>query len=160
MVINRKSIIRKTVYKWLTLLGKPFFRAFFFVGTCLVLILAVSFVYRIDPSGNPFAPGCSFYRLTGLYCPTCGMTRAMHHALHGRFGQAFSLNAFWPAIMLFLCASLGMWFFWLATGKNPFQATNRFLQYYPAVTWLVLVPLFAFWVLRNIPIFPFAWLAP
>lgn len=160
MIFDHRSIHRKPLYKWLTLLGKPFFRALYFIGTCFVLISGVYFVYRVDPSVNPFAPGCSFYRLTGLYCPGCGMTRAIHHALHGRFGQAFSLNVLWPAIMLFLCASLVLWFFWLATGKNPFHGANRLLRYYPAFTWLVLIVLFAFWVLRNIPVIPFIWLTP
>lgn len=159
-MIHRKSIIRKPVRHWLTLLGKPFFRVFYFIGTCLLLALATLFVYRTDPSINPFTPGCSFYRLTGLYCPTCGMTRAVHHVLHGRFGQAFSLNVLWPAIMLFLCGSLGMWFYWLVAGKNPLPAANRFLRNYPAVIWLIVTPLFAFWIIRNIPIYPFTWLAP
>jgi hypothetical protein len=158
MVINRKS--SKPVRHWLTLLSKPFFRVVYFIGTCVVLVLAVIFVYGVDPSSNPFTPGCSFYRITGLYCPTCGMTRAAHHALHGRFRKAFSLNVLWPAIILLLGSSLGVWFFWLVTGKNPFHRLNRILKHYPAITWLILVPLFAFWIFRNIPVFPFSWLAP
>lgn len=160
MSINQEHFINKPSKKWLTLWGKPFFRVFFFIGTCLVLITAVIFIYRTDPSENPFAPGCSLYQLTGLYCPTCGMTRAVHHALHGHFGKAFSLNALWPAIMLFLCGSLGMWFYWLCTGKNPFHKANWLLRLYPAATWIILSTLFAFWILRNIPIFPFSLLAP
>ncbi len=160
MIINRKQPIEIPVKKWLTLLGKPFFRVFCFIGTCLVLITAVLFVYRMNPFGNPLVPGCSFYRLTGLFCPACGMTRAMHHVLHGRFAQAFSLNVLWPAIVLFLSASLGLWFFWLITGKNPLHKANWFLRLYPAVTWVIVISLFAFWVLRNIPVYPFTWLAP
>lgn len=33
-------------------------------------------------------PPCLFYRLTGLYCPGCGGTRAWIALLHGRFLQS------------------------------------------------------------------------
>jgi len=160
MAINQKRLFGRTYKEWLTLLGKPFFRSLCFIGTCLVLFAAGFIVYRVNPSENPFTPGCSFYQLTGLYCPGCGMTRAMHHALHGHFAMAFSYNALWPAILLFLCASLILWYFWLITGKNPLHHANRLLRVYPAFTWFILITLFAFWIFRNIPVYPFTWLAP
>jgi hypothetical protein len=62
--------------------------------------------------------------------------------------------------VLFLGMSLSLWFFWIFTGKNPFHAPNRFLSLHPSVAWVVVVTLFAFWVLRNIPVYPFTLLAP
>jgi len=157
---NRKIVESKLMKKRLTLLGKPFFRAFLLIATCLILIAADLFVYWVEPSKNPFAPGCSFYRLTGFYCPACGMTRAIHHALHGNFAQAFSMNILWPGILLFFGASAGLWFFWLLTGKNPLHRANWVLRVYPAITWFIIIMLFGFWILRNIPVYPFTLLAP
>jgi len=37
-------------------------------------------------------PGCFFRRFTGLECPGCGMTRASHAFLNGRFIEAFRFN--------------------------------------------------------------------
>ncbi len=50
-------------------------------------------LYAFEPGTDlPFLP-CPTYTMTGLYCPGCGGTRAVHHLLHGRWGQAFNANA-------------------------------------------------------------------
>src|SRR5688572_8141258 len=58
------------------------------VGAALLFAL-----YRYDPSTVAFYPPCVFRALTGLLCPGCGATRAMHHLLHGDVAGAFRLNA-------------------------------------------------------------------
>lgn len=37
---------------------------------------------------------CPFRLLTGLPCPTCGMTRSWVHALHGQWSDSWGSNAF------------------------------------------------------------------
>ena len=37
-------------------------------------------------------PGCAFHRLTGLACPTCGMTRCLRSTLHQDWRAAAGLN--------------------------------------------------------------------
>jgi hypothetical protein len=39
---------------------------------------------------------CPFRRLTGLPCPTCGLTRSWVALLHGRLGESVSLHPFGP----------------------------------------------------------------
>ena len=51
-------------------------------------------LYLFDPSAATFFPRCLFHALSGLQCPGCGLTRALHHVLHGRWAEAFRLNAF------------------------------------------------------------------
>ncbi len=148
------------IKRWLVLLGKPSFRIVFFILTCLVLMVAVYIVYWVDPSQKPLTPACSFYHFTGLYCPGCGMTRALHNALHGRFGMAFSYNLLWPGIVFFIAVSFLMWFYWLITGKNPFLTWTRFVKLPSWLGWMIVIILFSFWVLRNIPLYPFTLLAP
>lgn len=43
---------------------------------------------------------CPFRLLTGVLCPTCGMTRSWVHAAHGQWGEAFTQHALGPAVML------------------------------------------------------------
>lgn len=50
-------------------------------------------------------PRCVVEELTGVPCPSCGMTRAWLNALHGRFARAFYFHPlFWsvPGVYLFL----------------------------------------------------------
>ena len=42
------------------------------------------------PKWFPFATSCG--AITGLPCIFCGMTRALHHLLHGEFGRALYFN--------------------------------------------------------------------
>ena len=44
-----------------------------------------------------FRSGCPFYRLTGIPCPVCGMTRAYLAALRLNFSAAFRLHPLWPS---------------------------------------------------------------
>lgn len=148
------------IKKWLTLSGKPFLRFSLLVLTGVTLLGAVLFIYRINPEKNPFVPACSFYYFTGLYCPGCGMTRALHAALHCHFSEAFSYNAMWPVITMFIAAALYIWFYYLWAGKNPFTSINRFLGKHPEAGWIFVTVLFTFWIMRNIPVFPFTLLAP
>ena len=59
----------------------------------IVAAVAVALVYAFDPASAGFFPACPFHLLTGLQCPGCGATRALHHLLHGDVAGAFRLNA-------------------------------------------------------------------
>lgn len=45
-------------------------------------------------------PRCLLHATTGIPCPTCGMTRASSHLLHGKIGMAFLLNPLMTAALL------------------------------------------------------------
>ncbi|NLN41921.1 MAG: DUF2752 domain-containing protein [Clostridiales bacterium] len=49
-------------------------------------------MYIGDPAKGPILP-CVFNKVTGLYCPGCGMTRAVHSIMHFKFYQAIRYNA-------------------------------------------------------------------
>jgi hypothetical protein len=125
-------------------------------ATALALAGAVAFLIlqRFDPNsvGNRF-PKCVFFSLTGLWCPGCGMTRAVHALAHADFARAFSMN---PLMMTLLAISpVPLSWHW---GWRPraFVPVMRVLAE-PKV-WLVLLP--GFWIARNLPWWPFTLLAP
>lgn len=59
---------------------------------------------------------CPFHRLTGLPCPTCGLTRAWAAALRGDWALSFRLHAFGIPALLILAGLLG---FELARNRWP-----------------------------------------
>lgn len=63
----------------------------------LAAVLATAASLRPDPAGHGThtqlgLPACSFLRLTGERCPTCGMTTAFAWMVRGRFDQAWGAN--------------------------------------------------------------------
>ena len=42
-------------------------------------------------------PKCPFKLITGLSCPGCGIQRAIHAMLHGKFTEAITYNYYFTA---------------------------------------------------------------
>ena len=115
-------------------------------------------LYAVPPTPDSYYPGCHFHRLTGLHCPGCGTTRGLSALLHGRLAQAVAYNPlmflFLPAVGLSVARSLWAWAWGREIGRRPpGRLTSR-------VTWALGVVLVVFWVVRNIPGYPFTLLAP
>lgn len=69
-------------------------------GLLAVAAGAAALVYFVDPAaGAWFYPRCPLLTLTGLECPGCGSTRAVHRLLHGELGAALALN---PLLAVYL----------------------------------------------------------
>ena len=72
------------------LLKNRAFVLFFLIPPALLCLGAV---FYCDPAASDLFPPCPSQFITGFYCPGCGTLRAIHNLLHGRFCEAFSLNA-------------------------------------------------------------------
>lgn len=102
-------------------------------------------LYTFPPGGNRFYPQCFFHSVTGLDCPGCGTTRALHSLLHGDVAAAFRFNP-----MLFVMAAVALCALpSLFRGERP-----RFLTR-PWFGWTAVVFVTGFWIVRNTPIYPF-----
>ena len=111
------------------------------------------YVALVDPNRSSLYPQCPFKALTGLDCPGCGITRALHSLLHGNLVQAADHNLL--AVVLSVVA-LG-WFVVARVQRRRGRPTPRF-SYGPRVTITLGLVVLAFWVLRNLPVQPFHWL--
>ena len=104
-------------------------------------------VYTFPPATSRFYPRCGFHVLTGLDCPGCGSTRALHHLLHGRFEEALRFNALLYVIIALAIVAAPSLF----RGKTPRFMTTRWLA------WTTLVVLTGWWIVRNLPFYaPFS----
>jgi hypothetical protein len=127
-----------------------------FAGTGILTIGAGVFVVRyFNPTTAGFFPVCPLYKLTGILCPGCGLTRGFHALFHGDILTALHFNALLP-IFAFL---IGFVFVSLAL----IVVRGRGLSwriFSPASLYGFLVLAAAFFVLRNLPFYPFTFLAP
>ncbi|MFT3990256.1 MAG: DUF2752 domain-containing protein [Luteolibacter sp.] len=134
-------------------------RPFRVLGVLLVILvlgMAAVVLYHRGTGWIPGYPGCVFRNTTGLLCPGCGMTRATYSTLHGQFYQAFRYNplGFILLPVALLGVSLETWS-WLH--GRPFISRmnlgNRGAK-------ALVAAIFAYWILRNLPWWPFTLLAP
>lgn len=130
----------------------PSLKSFMVLGLGIV---GLTFLYIFNPSESNFGVSCLFHGLTGFHCPGCGSSRALHQLLHGHLATAFGLN---PLMVLSL-PFLGYSFLsYTVTGISGRALPNIFV---PAIfVWILLGVIVLFCVLRNVPFYPFALLAP
>jgi len=88
---------------------------------------------------------CIFHEVTGLFCPGCGITRALTSLLSLDLMQSFQYH---PLIYILI----PLYGAYMLTKRKGWQSTSRLMM----GTMLTLTLLFG--ILRNFPYF--AWLAP
>ncbi|HOJ84334.1 MAG TPA: DUF2752 domain-containing protein [Bacillota bacterium] len=100
-------------------------------------------------------PPCLFRTLTGLYCPGCGSRSALIQLARGKLYAAWRLNPlmilFLPAAVLFLISQIKI----LITGRS---LPRLFLHH--SLVWALFYLILAYWIFRNIPLYPFTLLQP
>jgi len=109
-----------------------------------VTVLAI--LYFVNPVGCKYMPKCIFKLLTGLSCPGCGMQRALHAFLNGRFAEAISYNYYlvlvWPYLLVFFIQRLFL--------REPLkEKVRRVIEGKPMV-YTCILSTFAWIVIRNI----------
>jgi len=113
---------------------------------------AGTILYRFDPAQNGFYPICLFHATTGLNCPGCGITRAIHQLLHGNLEAAAHLN-----LLFVLCLPVAAWWT-VRIAESWFSGRTVTIAIRPAWLWTFLAMASVFTVLRNLP--GFEWLSP
>jgi hypothetical protein len=121
----------------------------------LVLAMAAFHLRQNGPQAS-ILPPCLFHKATGLHCVGCGMTRATHAALNGRFATAFSYNPLGVILLPIALFGIALELLAWVRGKpgGPRLTVSR------RGMWMLLWLILAFWILRNIPFWPFTILAP
>ncbi len=108
-----------------------------------------------NPMTAGFFPVCPLYYLTGIHCPGCGLTRGFHALFHGDVLTALHFNALLP-IYAFV-------FGFIFVSMILVAVRGRGLSWKIFPPWAMygfLVLAAAFFVLRNLPFYPFTLLAP
>lgn len=122
---------------------------------CLALLALIAAVGSILLYFGRLRLLCPINTAFDVYCPGCGSGRAVYSLLHFQFAAAFSYNPFFVLSLPLIAYMLGVIYLqsFFHRGMNAKMPGKVFW-----VTYFVL--LFIFTVLRNIPVFPFTFLAP
>jgi Protein of unknown function (DUF2752) len=121
-----------------------------------LLAAGASVLYSFNPSTSRLFPPCPFHAVTGLYCPGCGSTRAMHQLLHGHVATAFDFN---PLVVVAL-PLVGLALAWQALRPRrtaPAATAARLPGWW---VWALLLVVVVFGIVRNLPWKPVRWMAP
>lgn len=101
-------------------------------------------------------PPCMLYVMTGIYCPGCGAGRCCKAILDFRFLDAFTYNPLVFFFVPFLAYVIIKYYVKHVFGKDILPDIEM-------KTWMgvvLAVGIVLFGILRNIPVFPFTYLAP
>jgi hypothetical protein len=123
------------------------------VGLGAAALAGCAYVALYDPSGSSaLYPPCPFNAVTGLDCPGCGITRAVHALLTG---DVLALD---HNVLFVLALPLVLW---AVTASAVRRSGRRFpgpeLRWQPWTTVTAVVLVCGFWLARNLPALP--WLA-
>jgi hypothetical protein len=149
---RRLTTHRMVMTPFLRLLSASQFR----LGVMVLAALpCLAILFTFNPAGSGLLPPCPFRALTGFYCPGCGTLRGIHHLLRGQLMEGLSYN---PLMVLFL----PFLFYALLSGVLFSVSGRRFPGFRLPATgiWLLLGVIILFWILRNVPAYPFSSLAP
>ncbi|HEX5832761.1 MAG TPA: DUF2752 domain-containing protein [Pyrinomonadaceae bacterium] len=120
------------------------------IGIWLLLIAGAVYVFLYEPGRSGLFPLCPFRFFTGLTCPGCGTTRALHELMHGHFLAAFVLN---PLLLLALPFLLYAFLRYSAVAmRGAMPPRNALPAPYIYAIFFVIV---GFWIFRNTPLYPF-----
>jgi hypothetical protein len=113
-------------------------------------------LYVFDPEKTNIFIKCMFFSYTGYYCPSCGLTRALHKLLHFEVLNAIRYNVF-SILVVIIFVWINYYFVNCLILKRKCEMEIKlginFLKGFVAFTVL-------YTIFRNIDIIPFKYLAP
>ncbi len=125
-------------------------------GAGVLIIGAGAFVVSyFNPTTARIFPVCPLYSVTGIHCPGCGLTRGFHALFQGDVLSALHFNALLP-IYTFLFGFVFVSMFLIVIRGRGLS----WRIFPPASLYGFLILTAAFFVLRNLPFYPFTFLAP
>lgn len=123
------------------------------IAVILFLMLLLYFSY--NPSESNIFPKCPFYSFTGLYCPGCGSQRAIHEFLHGNIFEGLKHN------FLIMLLPTVLIYDWTVIVINKYsEKPIKNILHSSKTTYIILILVMSFWMLRNINLYPFTVIAP
>lgn len=127
------------------------------IGLGLIGVFLIYFFYNpSSTSDSTFFLSCPLRTVTGFHCPGCGSQRALHQLFNLNFVNAFRLNPFMVLSLPIILYALGLRIY-----NYLYETHYRVWFFYKK--WFIYGYFglaLIYWVLRNLPYYPFYLLAP
>lgn len=110
--------------------------------TIALAVLAGAFIlWRFEPTETSWLPKCILHHWTGLHCPGCGTTRALHSVLHGELLWAIKYNP-----LLIIGGPIIAVIIWY---QRRHERLTR--EAIPRLSWMLFIVVTLYFVARNLP---------
>lgn len=109
-----------------------------------IAIIGIILVKIYNPEEESFFIPCMLYKLTGIKCPGCGMTRSVHYLVNGDIKQAMWYNLMLVPIIILVIYALYRYIRYLIKDE---EIINKMLE---NVLKVFLVAILVFGVARNL----------
>lgn len=127
----------------------------FAVAFTVSSLAGLLYLRLFNPASSGLFPPCPFRVITGLNCPGCGTLRGLHQLLHGHPFAALDLNPLMVLTLPFMA------YVFLSYALVALRGRGLPKVFIPSpLIWVIFWVIISFWVLRNIPLYPFTLLAP
>lgn len=100
-----------------------------------------------------FSVPCIFHKITGLYCPGCGITRMLFSIIRLDFYQAFRYN---PLVFIMLLLYI-LYKFLSSVVELCFKRKIKIPKH---IYYIILIIVILFGIVRNLPVPVFEYLKP
>jgi Protein of unknown function (DUF2752) len=111
----------------------------------VLIAIVAGLLFVFDPTHLGVLPPCPLHRLTGLWCPGCGSTRALYQLVHGNLMAALRFNPLAISLLPLV-------------GYLSIRGERVVIK--AVWIWALLGIVITFGILRNIPAYPFTLLTP
>lgn len=114
----------------------------------ILILFLVLIIYHLLSHLFNFGIPCIFYKITGLYCPGCGVTRMLFSLINLDFYQAFRYN---PLVFILLILYI-IYLIIKIIVKLLFKKNLKIPQ---VILNIIIILLILYGILRNIDLFSF-----
>lgn len=112
----------------------------------IVYIPIITLLIYLNEKYSIYIP-CIFHKITGLYCPGCGITRMLKSIINLNYYQAFRYNPLMFILLpFFIIYYILYYIYWL---KNKKLVINNKIWY----TLLIIIIFYG--IIRNLPFFKY-----
>lgn len=99
-------------------------------------------LYYLNPTQYWFMPKCPFKIITGLSCPGCGIQRAAHAIMHGKFVEGIRYNYYLTYSGPYVAAFVLEWIMPIGKAREKLSSVieNRYVvnfYIFSFVAWLI-----------------------